>query len=254
MLDIARDAAVVVAPLHAAPGAPGAGGGRWAREHQRVRRAKARHAGGKDVLSMKLHCQIDQHNEDDAVRADDAIPKPAVDRDVVRGQGRWKSMTATAALRCIFSGPEETALAVSRRFRGVSSGHVTDITHMGAQLLWECAKKSMEEQILRSSAKHEYVVVQYMFDETSLHLQASNEQPMELSCLDMHGRVAWRSPGMASPCCEELIGRPCVLDDKTAACMAHAIEKHFPLDIYVPSGVAEWVGLCPGGDAAKASS
>ena len=87
-----------------------------------------------------------------------------------------------------------------------------------------------------------------------MKLQPLHEQPLESSILDMHGRVAWRGGDMASPSCEELIGRPCLLDDKTAACMANAIEKHFPMDIYVPSEAAEWVGLCPGGDAAKANT
>ena len=136
-------------------------GGRWAREHQRVRRAKARcGAGGKGVLALKLRWrmnttnktqkprQLDEHNLDVAVRADDMIPQPGAQRKVVFESGCWKTMLPTAALRCIFTSAEQTATAVARQFLGTSSGHVEDIKYMGSQLLWECARQSMAEQIV----------------------------------------------------------------------------------------------------------
>ena len=141
----------------------------------------------------------------------------------------------------------------AERISTVASAAVVNTAVIVVAVLQNQSNEQKQDAII-TTHKHDYVVVQYMFGETSMKLQPLHEQTLESSILDMHGRVVWRGRDMASPCCEELIGRPCLLDDKTAGCMANAIEKHFPMDIYVPSEAAEWVGLCPGGDAAKANT
>ena len=90
----------------------------------------------------------------------------------------------------------------------------------------------------------------FMFDETQMYLQPEHERPASVSVFDLHGHLVVRPADADSPLHDEMISRPCVLDTKTAACHAAAIENHMAAPLYLPETAGEWIGLAPGGDAA----
>ena len=193
---------------------------------------------------QELLAQIREANEN-AFRPDDLVVEPGAKRKKVKGQGSWKRCTEMGFLQVTFSMPAICDAELARA-RNTSPSYICDIRQAGCTMCWDEQDEEVREILANESGTNEFLIYTIMFDETALYVMPLAERANLHNVLAMHGYL---TVGRTAAVQElEIHLPPCVINDKRAETMWHALSKGSPVPLLGVKGSARFVALNPGSD------
>ena len=185
---------------------------------------------GVGVRDVARSAQVQFLNRHRAARADDVIVLDGAQLKV-KGTGKWKQLTASEILRCVFTSPAQTVASVAMRIHA-SGRHILDWLSAASAVMRTRQRDAVDVLLAQPLS---WLIFQLQWDETQFMLVPGGDKGRGTftSTMASHAKLLWsldavdveQAPTVFQ---EEFVCPAMVLASTAAPCLWYALLKILP--------------------------